>query len=213
MSVGQNFQARLASQHVTANLVVCASGEGTNFEAIVKASQEGILSAKVTGLVANREGIGAIERAQNLGIPYAVLSPKNYPTRADWDRAMVAQFREWKADYVILAGYLALIGPEVLKHFAQRVVNSHPSLLPKFGGAGMYGDRVHEAVVKAGEKESGVTIHLIDEVFDRGKIIAQERVVVHPEDTAETLSRRVKDLEVLLYPSVINDMVTGRLKF
>lgn len=198
---------------MTANLVVCASGEGTNFEAIVKASQEGKLAAKVTGLVTNRPGIGAIKKAQELGIPYAVLNPKTFARREDWDRAMVAQFQEMKADYVILAGYLALIGPEVLKHFAQRVVNSHPALLPKFGGAGMYGDRVHEAVVKAGEKESGITIHLIDEVFDRGKIIAQRRVVVHPEDTAETLSRRVKDLEVLLYPTVINDMVTGRLKF
>lgn len=198
---------------MTPNLVVCASGEGTNFEAIVHASREGKLAAHVAGLVVNRKGIGAIERAQKLGIPYTVLNPKNYPSRSDWDRAMVAQFKEWKADYVILAGYLALIGPEVLKNFAQRVVNSHPALLPKFGGAGMYGDRVHEAVVKAGEKESGVTIHLIDEVFDRGKIIAQERVVVHPEDTTETLSRRVKDLEVLLYPTVINDMVTGRLKF
>jgi len=198
---------------MTVNLVVCASGEGTNFEAIVRASQEGKLAARVTGLVTNRQGIGALERAQKLGIPSAVLNPKNFPSRSDWDRAMVAQLQEWKADYVILAGYLALIGPEVLRFFTQRVVNSHPALLPKFGGSGMYGDRVHEAVVRAGEKESGVTIHLIDEVFDRGKIIAQERVVVRPEDTPEDLSRRVKALEVLLYPKVINDMVTGRLKF
>jgi phosphoribosylglycinamide formyltransferase-1 len=197
---------------MTPNLVVCASGEGTNFEAIVRASQEGKLAARVTGLVTNRQGIGALARAQKLGIPAAVINPKNFTSRSEWDRAMVAQFQEWKADYVVLAGYLALIGSEVLKSFAQRVVNSHPALLPKFGGAGMYGDRVHAAVVKAGEKESGVTIHLIDEVFDRGKIIAQERVVVLPNDTTETLSRRVKDLEVLLYPKVINDMVTGRLK-
>jgi phosphoribosylglycinamide formyltransferase-1 len=197
---------------MTANLIVCASGEGTNFEAIVRASQEGKLAARVTGLVTNRPGIGALVRAQKLGIPSVVLNPKNFTSRSEWDHAMVSQFREWKADYVVLAGYLALIGPEVLKSFAQRVVNSHPALLPKFGGAGMYGDHVHAAVVKAGEKESGVTIHLIDEVFDRGKVLAQERVVVLPNDTAETLSRRVKDLEVLLYPKVINDMVTGRLK-
>jgi phosphoribosylglycinamide formyltransferase-1 len=198
---------------MNANLIVCASGEGTNFEAIVRASQDGHLAARVTGLVTNRPGIGALRRAQKLGIPSVVLNPKNFASRSDWDRAMVSQFQEWKADYVVLAGYLALIGPEVLKAFAQRVVNSHPALLPKFGGEGMYGDHVHAAVVKAGEKESGVTIHLIDEVFDRGKILAQERVVVLPNDTAETLSRRVKDLEVLLYPKVINDMVTGRLKF
>jgi phosphoribosylglycinamide formyltransferase-1 len=197
---------------MNANLIVCASGEGTNFEAIVRASQDGHLAARVTGLVTNRPGIGALRRAHKLGIPFAVLNPKNFASRFDWDRAMVSQFQEWKADYVVLAGYLALIGPEVLKAFAQRVVNSHPALLPKFGGEGMYGDHVHAAVVKAGEKESGVTIHLIDEVFDRGKILAQERVVVLPNDTAETLSRRVKDLEVLLYPKVINDMVTGRLK-
>jgi phosphoribosylglycinamide formyltransferase-1 len=197
---------------MNANLIVCASGEGTNFEAIVRASQEGQLAARVTGLVTNRPGIGALRRAQKLGIPSVVLNPKNFASRSEWDHAMVSQFQKWKADYVVLAGYLALIGPEVLKAFAQRVVNSHPALLPKFGGAGMYGDHVHAAVVKAGERESGVTIHLIDEVFDRGKILAQERVVVLPNDTAETLSRRVKDLEVLLYPKVINDMVTGRLK-
>lgn len=192
-------------------LVVCASGEGTNFEAIVKASREGKLEADVSGLIVNRAGVGAEERASKLGIPCQVLNPKNFAARSEWDSAMAGQLKKWRADYVILAGFLALIGPQVLSAFTHRVVNSHPALLPKFGGAGMYGDFVHQAVVRAGEKETGITIHLIDEVYDRGRILAQAKVPVNPGDTAATLARRVKDLEVLLYPKVINDMVTGRL--
>lgn len=194
------------------NLVICASGEGTNFEAVVTACRDGRIAADVSGLIVNRAQIGVVKRAEKLNVPVALLAPKAYPTRAAWDHAMVVQLQKWRANYVILAGYLALIGPEVLKTYAQRVVNSHPALLPKFGGPGMYGDFVHEAVVKAGETESGITIHLIDEVFDRGTILAQERVKVYPGESAEALARRVKDLEVLLYPKVINDMVTGRLK-
>ncbi len=193
-----------------AQLVVCASGDGTNFEAIVRAGREGRMQADVAGLVVNRRDCGALKRAEKLGVPGVVLRPKDFASRTEWDQAMVSRFKEWKADYVILAGYLALIGPEVLKNFKRRVVNSHPALLPEFGGEGMYGDRVHQAVVAAGRAESGVTIHLIDEVYDRGQILAQERVVVHPGDTAASLAIRVKALEVLLYPKVINDMVAGR---
>lgn len=192
-------------------LVVCASGMGTNFEALVRASREGKLKAEVRGLITNRPKVEALARAERLGIPRAILSPKSFPTREAWDRAMLKQLQEWKADWIVLAGYLALVGPRVLAAYPQRVVNSHPALLPLYGGEGMYGERVHEAVIKAGEKETGVSVHLVDEVYDRGRILAQVRVPVLPGDTAGKLSDRVKEAEASFYPKVLNDLVTGRI--
>jgi phosphoribosylglycinamide formyltransferase-1 len=191
-------------------IVVCASGEGTNFEAIVKASREGRLAADVVGLIANRGKIGAIGRANRLDLPHKIIARQKFTKRSEWDQAMVRQLEKWKADWVVLAGFLALIGPKVLARYPQKVVNSHPALLPKYGGEGMYGDHVHEAVLKAGDKETGVTIHLIDAVYDQGRIIAQERVRVQPGDDLDRLSERVKALEVSIYPKVLNDLVTGR---
>lgn len=196
---------------MTPKIVVCASGEGTNFEAIVMACRSKELKAEVVGLVASRQNIGAIGRANLLRVPHQTLNPRDYAARSDWDLAMARQFEAWSADWIVLAGFLALIGPEVLKRYPQRVVNSHPSLLPKFGGAGMYGDRVHAAVLAAGDSETGITIHTIDGEYDRGKILAQDKIQVRPGDTADTLASRVKAHEVSFYPKVLNDLVTGRI--
>lgn len=192
-------------------LVVCASGDGSNFEAIVHASRSGQLQAQVAGLVASRPGVRALERAARLGVPAAVVAAKDFSSRQAWDEAMAAQLRAWKADWVVLAGYLALVGPAVLRSYPNRIVNSHPALLPRYGGAGMYGDKVHAAVLAAGEKETGITVHLIDEVYDRGRILAQERVEVLPGDSAADLAARVKSREAVFYPKVLNDLVTGRI--
>jgi phosphoribosylglycinamide formyltransferase 1 len=189
-------------------IVVCASGEGTNFEALVYASRNGELNADIAGLIVNRAGCGALERAKKLGIPARVLSLKSFPERPQWDQAMADQMSEWKADWVVLAGYLALIGPTVLSRYPARIVNSHPALLPRHGGPGMYGRAVHQAVLTAGDTETGVTVHLIDEHFDRGRIIKQERIPVLPGDSVESLEARVKSVEVRLYPKVLNDLVT-----
>ncbi|MBX3020296.1 MAG: phosphoribosylglycinamide formyltransferase [Bdellovibrionales bacterium] len=196
---------------MTSKLVICASGDGSNFEAIVRASRSGLLQAEVSGLIVNRGGIGVLERAERLKVPVAIISPKGFASREEWDAAMVARLRTWSADWVVLAGYLALVGPQVLTAYQHRIVNSHPALLPKFGGAGMYGDRVHAAVLAAGERETGITVHLIDEVYDRGAILAQERVAVLPGDTPELLAARVKTQETAFYPKVLNDLITGRI--
>lgn len=192
-------------------IVVCASGEGTNFEAIVRAAEDGSLKAQIAGLIVNRAGCGALKRAEKLKVHVTVLEPKNFPSREAWDSAMVQSLRSLKADWVALAGFLALVGPRVLSAFPQRVINSHPALLPKFGGAGMYGEFVHAAVIQAGERETGITVHTIDEIYDRGRILAQEKVPVEPGDTAAQLSERVKAREVRFYPKVLNDLVTGRI--
>ena len=191
-------------------IAVCASGEGTNFEALVTASREGRLHADIVGLITNRSTAGVLERATRLKIPTRVLTPKGYADRAEWDRAMVAQLDRWQAEWVVLAGFLTLIGPQVLARFPGHIVNSHPALLPKFGGEGMYGDHVHTAVLNAGEAESGVTIHKIDAIYDQGAIVAQERVPVLPGDDLESLRERVKALEISMYPRVLNDLVKRR---
>jgi phosphoribosylglycinamide formyltransferase 1 len=196
---------------MTPRIVICASGEGTNFEAIVRAFQLKELRAEVIGLVVSRDNIGAIGRAKRLGIPHRILNPREQAARSEWDQAMVHQLEAWSADWIVLAGFLALVGPKVLSRYPQRIVNSHPSLLPKYGGAGMYGDRVHAAVLAAGDSETGITIHTIDGEYDRGQILAQDKILVHPGDTVDTLATRVKAREVLFYPKVLNDLVTGRI--
>lgn len=192
-------------------IAVCASGEGSNFEAIVHAARKGELSAEVAGLIVNRPGVGAITRAERLGVPVSILARKSFASVEEWDRAITDQLKSWNVTWVALAGYLALIGPQVLKTFPGRVVNTHPALLPKFGGGGMYGQRVHEAVLRAGETQTGFTIHLVDEEYDRGKILWQELVPVFKGDTPKVLGERVKARENQVYPRILNELVTGRI--
>lgn len=193
-------------------IVILASGEGSNFESIVQASQKGDLSAEVAGLISSREGVRALERAKRLGVPAEVISAKDYASSDLWNQALLARLKKWECDWVVLAGFTGLIGPSLLAMFPSRIVNSHPSLLPKFGGKGMYGIKVHESVLRAREKESGVTVHLLNERFDEGPIMAQKRIPVLPGDTPQTLSERLKAEERLFYPAVLEDLLTGRIK-
>jgi phosphoribosylglycinamide formyltransferase-1 len=192
-------------------IAVLASGEGSNFEAIARATRSGALKAQIIGLIANRDKIGALGRARSFGIESAVIPPKLFSDRAHWDQAMAQQLREWGAEWVVLAGFLALLGPRVLAAYPGRIINSHPALLPKYGGPGMYGDRVHAAVVGAGEKETGITFHLVDEIYDHGKILVQDKIPVLQSDTVETLAARLKARENELYPQVLADLLSGRL--
>jgi phosphoribosylglycinamide formyltransferase-1 len=192
-------------------LAVFASGDGSNFQALVEASRSGALAADVVGLIANRGKIGALGRAARLHVPAAIMSPKAFTSRADWDRAVVKQLKDWGVEWIALAGFLALIGPELLRSFPGRIVNSHPSLLPRHGGHGMYGSNVHAAVLAAGDRETGITVHTIDEQYDRGAILSQLKVPVLEGDTLSTLEARVKAAEISFYPKVLNELVTGRL--
>ena len=194
-----------------AKIAILASGEGANFEALVQASRQGGLEADVVGLITNRSQIGALGRAQRLNVPARILSPKTFSSREEWDRAVMDQLQTWGAEWVVLAGFLVLMGPQTLKKYSGRMINIHPSLLPKFGGPGMFGDNVHRAVLEAKESESGVTVHFVDAAFDQGRRIAQARVKVETTDTVETLARRVKALELSFYAKVVNDLVTGRI--
>lgn len=192
-------------------IVVLASGEGSNFEALVAAARSGLLKAEIKGLITNRAGVAALERASRLNVPSEVLDPKKFVSRDEWDAAVVKTLQGWQAEWVVLAGFLVLIGPRVLKAYPERVVNIHPALLPKFGGAGMYGMRVHQAVLEAGAAESGITVHLVDLEYDRGRILAQVKTPTAGLANPEALAERIRQLEHEHYPRVLNDLVWGRL--
>ena len=180
-------------------VAVLASGGGTNLQALLDALRDSNL-ARVTLVVSNRTGAGALARARRSGIPTALLAD---PTDA---AALTSLLTDHRVDLVVLAGYLKLVPPAVVARFRWRMVNIHPALLPDFGGPGMYGHRVHEAVLASGARESGATVHYVDEQFDRGPIIAQARVPVSPEDSAEALAARVLEAEHRLLPAVVLEL-------
>jgi len=175
-------------------VAVLVSGGGTNLQALLDTLHESSI-ARVARVISNRPDAGALARARRAGVPTTVLRDANDP--AELQAAL------GDAELVVLAGYLKRVHADVVARFRGRMINIHPALLPDFGGPGMYGRRVHEAVLASGATESGATVHLVDEEFDRGKIIAQEKVPVETGDTPETLAARVLEAEHRLLPEVV----------
>ena len=178
-------------------VAVLVSGGGTNLQALLDALHDSPI-ARVARVISSRPDTGALARARSAGVPTTVLRDAGDP--AELQSALA------DAQLVVLAGYLKLVHPSVVARFRGRMINIHPALLPDFGGPGMYGRRVHEAVLASGAKESGATVHFVDEEFDRGAVIAQERVPVQHGDTAETLAARVLEAEHRLLPKVVLDL-------
>jgi phosphoribosylglycinamide formyltransferase/phosphoribosylglycinamide formyltransferase-1 len=180
-------------------LAVLASGRGSNLQAIVdhfdNLTRERI--AKVVLVASNRADSPALIRAATASIDIADFDA------ADDGAQLLALLRQFRVDLVVLAGYLKRIPSKVIREYAGRIINIHPALLPAFGGEGMYGARVHEAVIASGAKETGVTVHLVDDDYDRGPIVAQWRVPVEKSDTAESLAARVLNVEHIVYPRTI----------
>lgn len=193
------------------NIGFLASHGGSNMQAIIDACKAGELNAAAAVVISNNSDSRALERAKTEGIPNYYLSGKTHPDPDDLDRAIMDTLILHKVDVVALAGYMKKLGPKTLAHFRGRILNIHPALLPKFGGKGMYGIHVHEAVLAAGEKESGVTVHLVDEEYDRGPILAQVRVPVMPGDTPEALAERVLAQEHILYSATLQRIATGEI--
>ncbi len=174
-------------------VAVLVSGGGTNLQALIDAGQGGRLPhAELALVVSSRADAFALRRAQDAGLPSEILARKAYTPEA-FDAALLALLRQNNIDVVVLAGFMTILGPTVLRAFAGRILNVHPSLIPAYCGAGFYGLRVHEAVLAAGETETGATVHLVTEVVDGGEILLQQRVAVQPGDTPETLQRRVME--------------------
>jgi phosphoribosylglycinamide formyltransferase-1 len=177
-------------------LTVLVSGGGSNLEAILAAQESGQLNGgKVVLVISSKSGVGALDRARNHKIDAVVLEPG----------ALLAKLIEVRTDVVCLAGYLRKLNPDIIQRYRGRILNIHPALLPKFGGPGMYGRFVHEAVLKAGERESGCSVHIVDEEFDHGPVLAQVRVPVLPGDNAEKLAARILEQEHKLYPKMIRE--------
>jgi phosphoribosylglycinamide formyltransferase-1 len=203
---------------LTLRVAVFASGRGTNFEVLVAASRRGSGPAprddeasdvdgttglwKVALLVTDRSQAEAIDRAAARGIPAAVISPEDDPTT--FAARILARLAEGEVDIVLLAGYLRLVPVEVVKKYRNRMLNLHPALLPRFGGRGMYGARVHEAVLESGSRITGATVHFVDEVYDTGRILAQWPVPVLSGDTPGRLAARVQEIEHVLYPAAVD---------
>ena len=190
-------------------LGLLASHGGSNLGAIIAACKEGRIPAAPVVVIGNNSDAFALERARRAGIPTYHLSSRTHPAPGALDAALAETLARYGVELVVLAGYMKRLGPCVLDRWRGRIINVHPSLLPKFGGQGMYGARVHEAVLASGDPVSGVTIHLVTEEYDQGPAIAQREVPVLPGDTAESLAERVLREEHALYVDTIGRIARG----
>jgi phosphoribosylglycinamide formyltransferase-1 len=182
---------------------VLISGGGSNLQAIMDACESGILKGKaeVSIVISNRTDAFGLERAKKSGIPAVFIDKKKYADAMSFCAAIKDELTKRGVELLCLAGFLSKLEPNLIKSF--KIINIHPALLPKYGGKGMYGHHVHEAVVKAGEKESGASVHWVDEHYDHGAVIIQEKISVSPEDTPEVVAAKVLNVEHKIYPEAI----------
>lgn len=198
------------SQHSPVRLAVLLSGAGTTLQNLIDRIADGRLAAKIAVVVASRADAGGLERARRTGIPAAVVARKEFPDTKRFNDALHAELAKYDFDLVVMAGFLSQF--ELRGRYNGRVLNVHPALIPAFCGKGYYGERVHRAVLEAGVKVSGCTIHFADDEYDHGPIILQGAVPVLDDDTPETLAARVHQLENELYPEAIRVWAEGRLE-
>lgn len=191
-------------------VLVCVSGGGTNLQAIIDQMENGtIRNAEIVRVLSNNPGVYALERAKKHGIESVVVSPKAYENREDFHDALLAAVDEAKPDLIVLAGFLVVIPPAMIKKYAGKIINIHPSLIPSFCGTGYYGLKVHEAALARGVKVTGATVHFVDEGTDTGPIILQKAVEVLPGDTPKELQQRVMEqAEWIILPKAI-DMIAN----
>jgi phosphoribosylglycinamide formyltransferase-1 len=191
------------------NIGILASHNGSNAQAIIDACKAGLLQAVPAVIISNNSNSGAIIRAKQEGIPFYHLSQTIHPQPEKLDQAILDSLHKHNVDIVVLAGYMKKLGPKTLASFKGTILNIHPSLLPKFGGRGMYGIHVHEAVIAAKEKETGVSVHILEDEYDTGPVIAQAKIPVLPNDTPETLQAKVLELEHSFLPKTLQKIVSG----
>jgi phosphoribosylglycinamide formyltransferase 1 len=188
-------------------IALFASGRGSNFRAIdqvLLALPEA--PAEIVLCISNNPNPGAFEYARDRGIETLRLSPRMFEQEDEYAAALLEALRARQIDLLVLSGYMRKLPESVVREYRGRILNIHPALLPDFGGQGMYGEHVHRAVLESGVPQTGVTIHLVDEEYDTGAIVAQEKVDVHADDTPETLAARVLAVEHQLYPRVVIEM-------
>ena len=194
-------------------IAVFVSGGGTNLQAIIDNTKDGILKdIEIVLVLSSSKDAYALERAANNGIKSAVVSRRDFDSVEAWDDEVVAEVEKSGADLIVLAGYLSLLGPKIVSRYSNRIINIHPALIPSFCGAGMYGIRPHKAALAKGVKVSGATVHFVNENYDEGPILLQKAVDVLPNDTPETLQKRImQECEWKLLPQAIRLIADGRV--
>jgi phosphoribosylglycinamide formyltransferase-1 len=185
------------------NIAIFASGTGSNAEKIIEHFQNSPI-ARVTLIVCNKPGAGVLEIAKSHAIPYIIIEKEHFFS----GDAYLPLLREKQIGFIVLAGFLWKVPAVLIAAFPQKIINIHPALLPKYGGRGMYGSKVHEAVIKASEKESGISIHYVNEIYDNGATILQVTCPVEKDDTSETLAAKIHLLEHIHYPKLIEKLLT-----
>jgi phosphoribosylglycinamide formyltransferase 1 len=188
---------------------VFASGSGSNFQALIDRRECGDLHVELALLIGNNSTAGAFEKAKKHQIPSLHLAPTHFESEVLYTEKLLSILESYKIDLIILAGYMKKLPPEVIGKYRNRIVNVHPGLLPAFGGKGMYGSRVHQAVIDYGAKISGITIHLVDEEYDHGPIILQESIKVDSFDDAHSLAERILKVEHANYWKAIEAIAQG----
>lgn len=195
-------------------LKICffASHSGSNMQAIINSVESGTLDAEIKCLITNNSNSYSIQRAINHNFPYYHISSVKFPNQVDLVNEIKRVLDINGINIIVLAGYMKLLPTEVIEYMNGRVLNIHPALLPKFGGEGMWGMNVHRAVIESGEKESGATIHLVDSQYDRGRILGQKKLLINENETPESLSSRVLELEHQLYSEVLTKISIGEIE-
>ncbi|EEF78501.1 phosphoribosylglycinamide formyltransferase [Methylophaga thiooxydans] len=184
-------------------LVILISGRGSNMRSIIAAAEQGELNIDIAAVLSNRPDAAGLQFAHDAGISTAVIDHKLFESRESFDKAMAAEIDRYQPDFVILAGFMRILTAEFVDHFAGRLINIHPSLLPKFKGL-----HTHQRAIEAGEKEHGASVHFVTAELDDGPVILQAKVPVLTDDDADTLAARVLEQEHLLYPAAIKKLVT-----
>ena len=195
-------------------IAVLVSGGGTNLQALIDAEKRGeIVNGEISLVISSKSDAFALERAQKAGIPCEVLIRKQYTTMEEYDRALIGLLQKNQIDLIVLAGFMTIISDRVIDAYRNKIINVHPSLIPAFCGEGFYGLRVHEAALQRGVKLTGATIHFVNEVCDGGPIILQKAVTVSPDDTPQTLQKRVmEEAEWKLLPQAVSLFCQGKLE-
>ena len=192
-------------------IAIFASGSGSNAESIMRASQEGRLEADVKLILSNNPKAGVLEKAQAYEIKHLAIESSDFSSEAEYVKTVCELLDAEKINFIALAGYLKMIHPDLIEKYNNKITNIHPALLPSFGGKGYYGKRVHEAVLAAGCKVSGVTVHIVDKDYDRGPIVAQTSVPVLDDDTPDSLAERVLIEEHKIYPAALQLFAENRV--
>lgn len=194
------------------NIAVLASGSGSNLGSLIDAVDSGnIQNAKIALVISNKKDAYALIRAKNAQIPAIYLQRSLFNSDEEYDFQIINLLKEHKIDVVLLAGYLRILTPRLINSYKNRILNIHPSLLPDFGGKGMYGIKVHEAVINSKSDKSGCSVHIVTDEIDGGPVLAQACVSVLPDDTAESLAAKVLKEEHKLYPEALNKFISGFL--